>query len=215
MSKRFGRNQRRKLREALEQAQSAAEYYRNDRDAQARWNQKLYRRIEQIEREGFQKYLTDTGRLDALLEHMTEQLTARFGEELMPHVARLVAAANEAGPLLSFEAHPYADVRGEPSKLVIRGRLAPFSYSMVYPWSGGSGTGSPTRTVSDCLCIKCYDERFAGPPWNGVISIGDPMPPFRYACEICGNKRCPHHSDHRNACTGSNEPAQIGSVFTK
>ena len=31
-------------------------------------------------------------------------------------------------------------------------------------------------------------------------------------CQICGNKRCPHACDHRNACTGSNEPGQIGSA---
>ena len=66
---------------------------------------------------------------------------------------------------------------------------------------------------AECLCIKCSDARFNGPPWNGVISIGDPMPPFRYACEICGNKRCPHHSDHRLPCTESNEPGQEGSVY--
>lgn len=29
----------------------------------------------------------------------------------------------------------------------------------------------------------------------------------------CGNKRCPRANDHRNACTGSNEPGQIGSAY--
>jgi hypothetical protein len=32
-------------------------------------------------------------------------------------------------------------------------------------------------------------------------------------CPICGNKRCPHANDHRNACTGSNEPGQPGSAY--
>lgn len=32
-------------------------------------------------------------------------------------------------------------------------------------------------------------------------------------CRYCGNKRCPHASDHRLACTGSNEPGQEGSVY--
>lgn len=32
-------------------------------------------------------------------------------------------------------------------------------------------------------------------------------------CPICGNKRCPHATDHRNACTGSNEPGQPGSSY--
>lgn len=32
-------------------------------------------------------------------------------------------------------------------------------------------------------------------------------------CDICGNKRCPHSDDHRNFCTYSNEPGQVGSRF--
>ena len=32
-------------------------------------------------------------------------------------------------------------------------------------------------------------------------------------CPECGNKRCPHANDHRNACTGSNEPGQEGSAY--
>lgn len=32
-------------------------------------------------------------------------------------------------------------------------------------------------------------------------------------CPECGNKRCPHANDHRNTCTGSNEPGQEGSAY--
>ena len=32
-------------------------------------------------------------------------------------------------------------------------------------------------------------------------------------CATCGNKRCPHANDHRNACTGSNELGQAGSAY--
>lgn len=32
-------------------------------------------------------------------------------------------------------------------------------------------------------------------------------------CPTCGNKRCPHANDHRNECTGSNEPGQPGSAY--
>lgn len=32
-------------------------------------------------------------------------------------------------------------------------------------------------------------------------------------CPECGNKRCPHANDHRNACTGSNEPGQEGGAY--
>lgn len=32
-------------------------------------------------------------------------------------------------------------------------------------------------------------------------------------CPDCGNKRCPRATDHNNACTGSNEPGQEGSLY--
>jgi len=32
-------------------------------------------------------------------------------------------------------------------------------------------------------------------------------------CPECGNKRCPHANDHRNVCTGSNEPGQESSAY--
>lgn len=32
-------------------------------------------------------------------------------------------------------------------------------------------------------------------------------------CPNCGNKRCPHATDHRLACTGSNDPGQVGSRY--
>lgn len=34
-----------------------------------------------------------------------------------------------------------------------------------------------------------------------------------FLCETCGNKRCPHATDHRLTCTGSNDPGQPGSVY--
>lgn len=64
------------------------------------------------------------------------------------------------------------------------------------------------KYVSKCLCIACLDHRRA----RGYIDDGA-FTSFRYACEICGNKRCPHHSDHTLACTRSNEPGQPGSIF--
>jgi hypothetical protein len=33
-------------------------------------------------------------------------------------------------------------------------------------------------------------------------------------CPECGNKRCPKASDHSFSCAGSNEPGQIGSIYS-
>ena len=32
-------------------------------------------------------------------------------------------------------------------------------------------------------------------------------------CETCGNKRCPHATNHELPCTGSNAPGQPGSDY--
>lgn len=51
----------------------------------------------------------------------------------------------------------------------------------------------------DCWCRTCR-----------TVTISD----MRFVvCPECGNKRCPHANDHRNACTGSNEPGQEGSAY--
>ena len=36
---------------------------------------------------------------------------------------------------------------------------------------------------------------------------------FMLLCPTCGNKRCPHASDHTLACSGSNEVGQPGSIY--
>jgi hypothetical protein len=57
-------------------------------------------------------------------------------------------------------------------------------------------------------CIKAHDIRDAGGrfPLSATRMI---------LCPICGNKRCPHATDHRCHCTGSNEPGQPGSAYAR
>lgn len=53
--------------------------------------------------------------------------------------------------------------------------------------------------IPDCSCQPCRP-----------VTIAD----MRFVvCPVCGNKRCPHANDHRNECTGSNEPGQEGSAY--
>ena len=56
-----------------------------------------------------------------------------------------------------------------------------------------------------CGCIQCLTER-------GDEAVY-PLRTRMIVCEFCGNKRCPHANDHRNACTRSNEPGQKGSAY--
>lgn len=71
--------------------------------------------------------------------------------------------------------------------------------------SGNVGTASEAQTsriVQECGCDRCQSSRPGFP--------GPSKPGWRYGCERCGNKRCPHHEWHGFECTGSNEPGQIG-----
>ena len=58
---------------------------------------------------------------------------------------------------------------------------------------------SNPQVIPDCSCRTCRP-----------VTMTD----MRFVvCPECGNKRCPHANDHRNACTGSNEPGQEGSAY--
>jgi rRNA maturation endonuclease Nob1 len=50
-----------------------------------------------------------------------------------------------------------------------------------------------------CRCLKCSPNVFPNMRFN--------------VCPICGNKRCPHASDHNYECTNSNDVGQTGSVY--
>lgn len=53
--------------------------------------------------------------------------------------------------------------------------------------------------IQGCSCLTCRPVTFSDSRF--------------VVCPECGNKRCPHANDHRNACTGSNEPGQDGSAY--
>jgi hypothetical protein len=65
--------------------------------------------------------------------------------------------------------------------------------------------------VGMCGCRQCLRDRE-----ERVILFGVSVPveaTRMILCPKCGNKRCPQANDHRNACTGSNEPGQPGSAY--
>ena len=57
-----------------------------------------------------------------------------------------------------------------------------------------------------CYCFNCNKDKktFSGIPFVATVMI---------VCPTCGNKRCPHATDHNLECTGSNEPGQPGSRY--
>lgn len=58
-----------------------------------------------------------------------------------------------------------------------------------------------------CYCYNCNVDRLDESgrlPYVATRMI---------VCPECGNKRCPHATDHNLACTGSNDPGQPGSRY--
>ena len=66
-------------------------------------------------------------------------------------------------------------------------------------WQRVAERFTASTAVSACGCETCRP-----------ITLSDMR---MVLCSICGNKRCPHATDHRNACRNSNEPGQPGSSY--
>ncbi|PJD62680.1 hypothetical protein B9Q37_20460 [Enterobacter kobei] len=69
--------------------------------------------------------------------------------------------------------------------------------AMLQSFGNSEQLNSPV--IPDCWCLTCRPLTFSDSRF--------------VVCPECGNKRCPHANDHRNACTGSNEPGQEGSAY--
>lgn len=68
-----------------------------------------------------------------------------------------------------------------------------------YHWLRVAYEDGNSPVTPDCWCRTCRP-----------VTMSD----MRFVvCPECGNKRCPHANDHRNDCTGSNEPGQVDSAY--
>lgn len=57
------------------------------------------------------------------------------------------------------------------------------------------------KLAEEADCIDCFRKS------GGFLRVR------MFLCPSCGNKRCPKATDHRLACTNSNEPGQKGSIY--
>ena len=115
------------------------------------------------------------------------------------------ASRTEMGDVLLYRAAPPAPI-SVPDALAddIDSDDHPLLWSYNNGWNAcraamlqGADGNSPV--ISECSCRTCRP-----------VTMTD----MRFVvCPECGNKRCPHANDHRNACTGSNEPGQEGSAY--
>jgi hypothetical protein len=65
------------------------------------------------------------------------------------------------------------------------------------------------KTKHDTNCKKCYNCLSKVKDEHGL-----PVTSYTFiVCEHCGNKRCPHATNHNLACTDNNDVGQQGSRY--
>lgn len=62
--------------------------------------------------------------------------------------------------------------------------------------------GRRSSDDGQCGCSRCWHDRRAAMDEAAMSAADLIVRPF-IVCDLCGNKRCPHATDHRLTCTGS------------
>lgn len=143
-------------------------------------------------------------------------------------LANLRALQPDALLMADYPYAPFRDAAGGCPVFATRHSLA-----------ARGNTWAPEQAEADYLAVfgdwdeALLDERGAnlppskrlrvGCPWAGPLLAAEPNcgacwrcdPDYRLfrVCQKCGNKRCPHVQNHHRACSGSNEPGQVGSGY--
>jgi hypothetical protein len=63
--------------------------------------------------------------------------------------------------------------------------------------------------MNESCCFKCWNEFCEKNHKQNPLMLYSRM----ILCVLCGNKRCPHATDHDLKCSNSNEPGQEGSSY--
>ena len=66
--------------------------------------------------------------------------------------------------------------------------------------------GKKKQDKYQCYCYNCNKDRKDSSGFPYILTR-------MIVCPTCGNKRCPHSTDHNLACTNSNDPGQPGSRY--
>lgn len=122
---------------------------------------------------------------------MNQQEMNDYIEKWIPELARDFADARTGG-------HIYMDGPGGPlPSEIVRARRFLQRYMKELAYHDGRET--------PCPCYTCQEPHFPTIYLRYQLSM--------ILCEICGNKRCPHATNHIYECSHSNELGQIGSRY--
>lgn len=93
----------------------------------------------------------------------------------------------------------------EIGKLLGQENIEQRQWTMPAEWIKDTKEAQADIDAGQCYCYNCNKDRLV----NGVPFVMTRM----IVCPNCGNKRCPHATDHNLECTKSNEPGQAGSRY--
>ena len=104
MSRRFGRNQRRRMREEIALLQTVVEHHVA---AMGMWRDKSQaaeRKLANAEARAFERFMADKDRYEYICARMADQVAKVAGENLKPYAEELMRAANRHRPMVAFDA---------------------------------------------------------------------------------------------------------------
>ena len=134
---------------------------------------------------------------------------AAFGTEPVAYMTYKGYLLHAADPKLAEYSDPTPLYTAPPAPVSVPAAMemdddfdSAFEHGKAVGWNAyraamlqaGNSPATPDCSCRTCRPVTFTDSRFV-------------------VCHECGNKRCPHANDHRNACTGSNEPGQEGSAY--
>lgn len=129
MSKRYGRNQKRKARERIAALEQVVDFqfeqvkFANTRAANARL------KLQQAQSDAFMIFMRNQDRLDAALREIVGGLTERLGTEIAPHAIKLMQSDGRREPLDFSVIDPLQPVSGG-SYTVIKGEVPSIHYAV-------------------------------------------------------------------------------------
>jgi hypothetical protein len=92
----------------------------------------------------------------------------------------------------------------------LRWRISPD----VWTWDGKHTSYDRAVLQLALEALLLHDSRAEAKPSCGAChACPGEHQALMILCVTCGNKRCPKAADHKNECSGSNEPGQKGSAY--
>ena len=153
--------------------------------------------------------VSSTGELHIRLASPTDAQLLK-NHRAIQELNKVIDVYNSAPPEARTEAEKTAFVFGWYKALeTLKKPLAVSLFSDII-----SDGGMDPRNQFDkpqCFCYNCNKNKT-----ENIIHKSIPLVLSRMiVCPECGNKRCPHATDHNLPCTGNNEPGQEGSRYER